>query len=120
MPRATENDLLPYETALEDRLARFQRHEAHNSRVRRVLGIGLGVASAIVWLMFFVLPKDPAYTSFLCYLAIALTCFTLATRPRTQERSQAVVNLMKLVFGLFLCALGSLLLLAMWTVFTHY
>ena len=120
MPKATENDLLPYETALEDRIEKFERFETRNSTIRRRLGIGLGVASAIVWLMFFALPSDPAYTSFLCYLAIALTCFTLATRPRTQERSQAVVNLMKLVFGLFLCAIGSLLLLAMWTVFTHY
>src|SRR5580765_2324428 len=117
MPRATENDLLPYETALENRIERFQRRETRKSTVRRVLGIGLGVASATVWLMFFILPENPTYTSFLFYLAIALTCFTLATRPRTQERSQAVVNLMKLVFGLFLCALGALLLLAMHTVF---
>ena len=111
MPRATEYDRLPYEQQ-SDAIAR-RVYEMEVRDYKRRWSRRLGIGAVITWIWFFIIPSNP-----LGYVAVALTCFAIATRPKKTEQEK-ILGILRFFQGLALIAIGLAILLAMAAIILH-
>ncbi len=110
MPRATEYDRLPYERQ-SDAIAR-RVYEMEVRDYKRKWSGRLGIAAVITWIWFFIIPSNP-----LGYVAVALTCFAIAARPKKTEQEK-ILGILQL-FPLIAIGLAILFLLARAAIILH-